>query len=368
MTTTPTHTVGEIAASLGLQALGDADLRVTRLDEPASAGPDSLAMATNPKYAAALSAGQARAAMLWDGADWQALGLAAAICPPRPRHAMSGVTGMFDPAWRAGSGIHPTAHIEDTADVAEDAVIGAFCHIAAGARLGAGAVLGAHVTIGPGARIGAGATLRDGVRILHGVTAGDNLVVQPGAVIGADGFSFVTPEPSNAETVRASLGTDTQGAEPDQAWARIHSLGGVVIGDNVEIGANTCIDAGTIRATRIGSGTKIDNLCQIGHNVVTGEDCLICGHAGIAGSTVLGRNVVMGGRAATVDNIVVGDNVVLGANAFVMSNVPAGRAMLGYPATQMSQQIETYKALRRLPRLLRDVAALKKSGSKDPGQ
>ena len=120
-----------------------------------------------------------------------------------------------------------------------------------------------------------------------------------------------------------------------------------------------------MRATRVGSGTKIDNLVQVGHNVVIGTDCLLCAQAAVAGSTAIGNNCVLGGKSGVADNIKIGDNVVIGAASAVLSNVPAGRAMLGYPAVKMDTHVETYKALRRLPRLLREFAELKKTVSKD---
>jgi UDP-3-O-[3-hydroxymyristoyl] glucosamine N-acyltransferase (EC 2.3.1.-) len=130
----------------------------------------------------------------------------------------------------------------------------------------------------------------------------------------------------------------------------------VVIGDDVEIGAGSTVDAGTIRATRVGQGTKVDNLVQIGHNVIVGAHCLLCAQAGVAGSTVIGDRVVVGGKAGIADNLKIGDDVVLGGGSVVLSHVPAGRVMMGYPATKMQLHIESYKALRRLPRLLRDIA------------
>jgi UDP-3-O-[3-hydroxymyristoyl] glucosamine N-acyltransferase len=192
---------------------------------------------------------------------------------------------------------------------------------------------------------------------------GHRFFAQPGVRIGGDGFSFVTPEKSAVEEVRDTLGD--QGSTDAQAWARIHSLGAVQIGDDVEVGANSCIDCGTIRDTVVGSGTKIDNLVQIGHNVVIGQDCMICAQSGIAGSSRLGNNVVLGGHTGVSDNVFIGDRAITGGATVVLSNIPAGRVMLGYPAVKMDTQLELHKAQRRLPRLFRDVAALKSAVFKD---
>ena len=355
------HTVKEIADSIGARAEGDLDLIIARAAEPAHAGPDDLAMASTPKYAEMLAQGHARAAMLWPGADWRALGLQAAILPDRPRYAMSGLTRMLDLGQGFAPGIHPSAVIDPTAILAEGVSIGAMTVIAAGARIGADSVIGPQCFIGMDATLGANAFLREQVSIGARVQIGARFIAQPGVRIGGDGFSFVTPEPSTVENARKTLGD--QGDAKPQAWARIHSLGSVTIGDDVEIGMNSTVDCGTIRDTKIGNGTKLDSQIQIGHNVVVGNDTLICAQVGIAGSSVIGNNVVLGGQSGVSDNIFIGDRVILGAATKALSNVPAGRTMLGYPATQMESQMEIYKALRRLPRLLREVANLRKAVS-----
>jgi UDP-3-O-[3-hydroxymyristoyl] glucosamine N-acyltransferase len=325
-------TIGTLATALRAEKAGDTTLIVKALSEPAQAGPDDLALAMSPKYAEALAKGRAQAAVLWAGADWQALGLKAAIFVGRPRLAMAGLTQSFDDFGGVSPGIHPTAVIDPSAIIGPRARIGAL------------------VTIGADVRIGSDALIHPGVSIGHDVFIGDRFIAQSGAVIGGDGFSFVTAEPSAVEQVRSSLGE--RGEAEVQPWHRIHSLGGVIIGDDVEIGANSCVDRGTIRATKIGEGTKLDNLVQVGHNVQIGRHCLLCGQVGIAGSTVIGDHVVLGGQAGVVDNLKVGDRVVVAAGALVLSNVPEGRAMMGNPATEMQSQIASYKALRRLPRLL----------------
>jgi len=133
---------------------------------------------------------------------------------------------------------------------------------------------------------------------------------------------------------------------------RINSLGAVRVGDDVEVGANSCIDRGTVADTVVGDGTKIDNQVQLGHNVKVGAACLICGQVGVGGSTVIGDRVVLGGRAAIADHLTVGANSVITGNSGVASNVPPGRIMMGYPAVRMDQNVDIYKALRRLPRLM----------------
>ncbi len=358
-----TFTLAEIAAALGVDAQGDGSLIITRVAEPASASDADLALAMKPEFADQISAGAAQAALLWQGADWQSYGLKGAILMDRPRYGMSKLSAMMDAGQGYAPGIHPTAIIDPTAQIGADASVGPFSIIGAGSVIGDNAVIASHVTIAPRVSIGADALIHPGVRIMADTRIGDRVILHGNVVIGGDGFSFVTPEKSAVEQVRDTLG-DSSGTRA-QAWARIHSLGGVEIGDDVEVGANSTIDQGSVRATRVGSGTKIDNLVQVGHNVVIGTNCLLCAQAAVAGSTVIGNNCVLGGKSGVADNIKIGDNVVIGAASAVLSNVPAGRAMLGYPAVKMDTHVETYKALRRLPRLLREFAELKKTVSKD---
>lgn len=352
------HTIAEIAAAIGAECAGETGLTITRVAEPEQAGPTDLALAVNPRYADGLARGQARAAMLWPGADWQALGLKAAIFAPRGRLAMAGLTALMDPGPQIALGIHPLSVIDPSAEIGADAAIGPFVTIGAGVTLGTGARVASHVSIAEGATIGRDALILQGARIGARVTIGDRFICQPGAVIGADGFSFVTPEKSGVEEIRETLGQ--RESIRAQAWARIHSIGAVTIGNDVEIGANACIDRGTIRDTVIGSGTKLDNLVHIGHNVQIGEDCLLCGQVGIAGSARIGNRVVMGGQCGVNDNIFVGDDVICGGATKVFTNAPAGRVLLGYPAVKMETHVEMQKALRRLPRLAAKVADLEK--------
>ena len=350
------HRIGDIALALGAEAAGDLDLVITHAAEPAAAGPDDLAMAVDPKFAEGLATGQAQAAMLWPGADWQGLGLKAAIFAPRGRLMMAGLTRLLDFGPDIAPGVHPSCVVAEDAVLGDGASVGPFVSIGAGARIGARARIAAHVSIGAGAVIGPDALILEGARIGERVRIGERFICQPGAVIGGDGFSFVTPERSGVEEIRATLGR--RGEIIPQRWVRIHSLGAVRIGDDVEIGANTCVDRGTIRDTEIGHGTKIDNLVQIGHNVVLGEDCLICAQSGIAGSTRIGNRVVLAGQSGVADNIFIGDDVIAGGGSVIQTNQPAGRVLLGYPAIKMDSQIAITKAVRRLPRLAARVAEL----------
>ena len=243
------YTISELAKALEAQAVGDTSLTIHRLSEPGSAGPGDLALASNRKYAEALADGTAEAAMLWADADWQALGRKAAILPERPRYALSYLTRVMDQGQGFAPGIHPSAIIDSSAVIGENVSIGPGTIIAAKAEIGAGSVIGPMCVVGWQAVLGQDTYLREHVSIGARVRIGDRFHAHPGVRIGGDGFSFVTPEKSGAEAVRETLGG--QGHTKDQHWSRIASLGGVEIGDDVELGANSVIDNGTIRATRV---------------------------------------------------------------------------------------------------------------------
>jgi len=349
------HKLSDIAAALGTHVLGAADLLVTRPSEPASARAGDLALAMSPAYADALAASDAQAAIVWEGCDWQSLGLKAAIAVPRARLAMAHLTQAFDDA-HVPHGIHSSAVIDPSAQLGDNISIGPFVVVGRNVRIGSGCVIGAHSSIADGAVLAGDTQLFDGVRIGRNVQIGARVILQPNVVIGADGFSFVTAGPSNEERALGTMGRTPLAPPPDAVRHRIHSLGSVVIGDDVEVGANATIDAGTIRPTRIGRGTKIDNLVQVGHNVVLGEDCVLCAQAAVAGSANIGDRTVMGGKSGIRDNVTIGSDVVLGGGAIVLGHVASGSFMMGYPAQDMPAHRAQIKGLRRLPQLLRDIA------------
>jgi UDP-3-O-[3-hydroxymyristoyl] glucosamine N-acyltransferase len=359
------YSIAEIAAAIGAEAVGDVTLTVTGAAEPAAAGPDELALAMTPAYGAALREGRALAAVVWPGADWRDLGLRGAILVPRGRLAMARLSAYLDVGQVWPAGVHASAVVDPSVRLGGGVSVGPCAVIGAQAEIGEGVRIAEHVSVAAGAVIGAGVTLLAGVRIGRRVRIGAGTLVHPNAVIGADGFSFVTERPSHVETARRELGEGiVPEAGTDATWHRIHSLGSVVIGENVEIGALTAIDAGTIRPTVVGQGTKIDNLVHIGHNCVIGKDCLIAGQSGIAGSVRIGDRTVLGGKAGVGDNLTIGADAVIGGACNIMANVPAGRVMMAMPAMPIGQQVESYKALRRLPRIIRDITAGDKAVSK----
>ena len=360
-----TISLADIAEHIGGRCEGDGSIIVSGLSEPATATADQLAVAMDPRFLPALAEGQAIAAVLPEGQEWQALGLRGAIFVGRPRLAMAKLTSAFRNSTKVTAVVHTTAVIDPAAQIGQNCTIAAHVVIEAGAVIGDNATIGPGTWIGPGVQIGGDAQIAANVSICPGVAIGDAFVCHPGVTLGGDGFSFVTAGKSAVETVRETLGE--AGETEPQSWIKIHSLGGVHIGDRVEVGANSSVDAGTIRPTRIGDGTKLDALVQVGHNAVVGRNCLLCAHVAVGGSAIVGDNSVLGGQVGVADNITLGDGVIAGGATKILSNVPAGRALLGYPAMKIETHVETYKALRRLPKLFSRVAGLEKA-SKDRGQ
>lgn len=352
-----TLTLGDIARATGLELVGDSTMPIARPAEPQAAEAGDLALAMNERYRDALIASPVRAAVVWNGADIAELGLEGALYAPKARVALAGITNQFQHSVDIEPGIHPTAHIDPSAGVGTSASVGPFAVIGPHVDIGENARIGAHVSVGADARIGANALLHPGTRIGARCLIGDNFIAQPGAIIGPDGFSFEPPTRGSVEAVRQTGQVSDSNAS---GFLRIHSLAAVEIGDDVEVGACTTIDRGTIAPTRIGSGTKIDNQVQIGHNVQIGEMCLICAQVGLAGSASVGDRVVLGGKVGVGDHLKIGSDAVCAGGTLVAGNVPERSVMMGIPATTRDQAAKQVIALRRLPRVLDQIAEIRK--------
>lgn len=351
-------TVSELAEALGARFEGDASLRLCAVRHPADAGEADIAFASSDDFLALLEKGAARVALVAEGADWRAHSLEAAIIADRPRYALSHVSAAFAVPEPAHPGVHPMAVLEEGAVLGEGVSIGPFVHIGAGAHIGDRSVLLSHVSIGASAQIGAGALIHPGVKIGSRVRIGARAILHQNAVIGADGFSFVTPQIGAVEEAKAGSGNATKAQ--NLGLARIHSLAAVKLGDDVEIGACTTIDRGTLRDTSIGDRVKIDNQVQIGHNVSIGSDCMLCAQVGIAGSAEIGSRVVLAGKVGVADHVKIGSDVLIGAASAVASNVQDRSIMMGVPAVPRAEAVRMVMASRRLPKLFQTVDALKK--------
>ncbi|MDR2677738.1 MAG: UDP-3-O-(3-hydroxymyristoyl)glucosamine N-acyltransferase [Puniceicoccales bacterium] len=243
------------------------------------------------------------------------------------------------------TGIHPTAIVDAAAKIASTAHIGPFAVIEANVFVGAGVHVGAHCFIGRGCHIGDNTCLNPRVTLYPNCQVGENVIIHSGAVIGSDGFGY--------ETI-------------DGTHHKLPHIGCVIIEDNVEIGANTTIDRARFAETRVGSGTKIDNLVQIAHNVRVGGDCLIVSQVGIAGSSTLGHHVVLAGQAGIAGHVSVGDGAQIAAQCGVPGNVPAGSVLRGTPSMPVNEANRFYVLRKRIPELFKRVGALEKKSPPNP--
>jgi UDP-3-O-[3-hydroxymyristoyl] glucosamine N-acyltransferase len=291
-------TLGQLAAQFGCELVGDPGVVVTRVGTLANAAPDAVAFLANSLYRAQLKSTRAAAVILAprdrDGCP------VASLVHAEPYLAYARIAAALHPVESAVPGVHTSAVVAASARVAASAqvdaqaVVGSDCAIADGAVVGAGSVLGANVAIGKGTRIGARVTVLDGVRI------GARCIVHPGAVIGADGFGFA----------------------PDRGtWQKIPQVGSVVIGDDVEIGANTTIDRGAIEDTVIEDGVKLDNLVQIAHNVRIGAHTVMAAMSGVAGSTKVGKRCMIGGGVVMINSLKICDDVMFTFRSVVTRSV-----------------------------------------------
>ncbi|MGB1025954.1 MAG: UDP-3-O-(3-hydroxymyristoyl)glucosamine N-acyltransferase, partial [Rhodospirillaceae bacterium] len=218
-------------------------------------------------------------------------------------------------------------------------------------------VIGPNGHVGARTSIGPDGLLHAGVKIGDDVQIGARVILHFNACIGPDGFSFVTPELGSVESAKASGRVDAL----TTSLTRIHSLGSVELGDDVEIGANSTIDRGTLDNTRIGHGTKLDDLVMVGHNCQIGENCLLCGQVGLAGSVEVGNRVVLAGCVGVADHRKIGDDSIVGMRSGVGTDIPPRSVYVGYPAQPRSDWLKQILNLKRLGRLYKDVADLKKA-------
>ncbi len=337
--------------------IGDGGLLVRHLKHPRDAQTkEDLVLLMDPKLVDELHAADVVTAILSKKSEHLASRFKASIIVERPRLAMARLTNLFLPHWPQAEAIHPSAVIEDGAIIGAGTRIGAHVYIAAGAVIGERCLILPQVYIGPNAHIGSDAVIFAGTRIGHDIIIGDRVIIHYNASIGADGFSFVTPEAGSVETAKSGGGSAV--TAHNTHLLRIASLGAVVIGDDVEIGANTAIDRGTVTSTRIGNGTKIDNHVQIGHNVVVGENCLICGRVGIAGSAVVGDRVVLGGATGIADHVHIGNDAIAMGMSGIAGNVASGTIVGGTPAVPRDKMMENVMNIGRLGRALKRIETL----------
>ncbi|KVD74690.1 UDP-3-O-(3-hydroxymyristoyl)glucosamine N-acyltransferase [Burkholderia sp. ABCPW 14] len=344
-------TLEALVARFGGEIVGDGRREVGGLAPLDQAGPQQLAFLANPKYLAQVETTRA-AAVLIAPRDLEKLGAAANgrhfIVTPNPYAYFARVAQMFIDlaAPQRAAGVHPSATIDPAAQVAASAVIGPHVTVEAGAVIGERVQLDANAFVGRGTRIGDDSHLYPNVTIYHGCTLGPRVIVHSGAVIGSDGFGFA---PDFVGEGDARTG----------AWVKIPQVGGVKVGPDVEIGANTTIDRGAMADTVIEECVKIDNLVQIGHNCRIGAYTVIAGCAGIAGSTTIGRHCMIGGAVGIAGHVTLGDDVIVTAKSGVSKSLPkAGIYTSAFPAVEHGDWNRSAALVRNLDKLRDRIKAL----------
>ena len=334
-------TVGELAKHLDAEVVGDSGGTVKAAAPLESAQEEEVSFLARRKYLPYLDGTRATAvivgrnlgkleerprdtALLWVEDAHRALAQTLAILyPTKPRKPEVAATAILGPGVELGKGV----------------TIGPYTVVGAGSRLADGARIGSHCVVGENCEIGPGTELKDQVCLYTDTRIGARCIVHSGARLGVDGFGYVFGEGGHQ---------------------KVPQVGRCVIEDDVEIGANTCIDRGSVGETRIGAGTKIDNLVHIAHNVQVGRDCIIVAQVGIAGSTTIGHGVALAGQVGIIGHLTIGDGARIAAQAGVSHDVPAGETWFGYPARQRTQVMRANAAVLKLPELLRRVQQIER--------
>lgn len=336
-------TLGEIAARLGADLVGgspDAEIRGVAGIEHAAA--DQITFIANPKYASLARTTQAAAILVEP--EFPAPEGVATLRIRNCYRAFAEVISYFYQAPRYAPGIHPTAVVDETAVVGDRAHVGAYVVVGAGVRIGADAVLLPHAVVYEGASIGDRFFAHSGAVVREFCRLGDDVTLQNGAVIGADGFGY---------------------AKDATGWVKIVQSGSTVLADRVEVQANACVDRASIGETRIGAGSKIDNLVQVGHGSTVGEHTLLCAQVGLAGSTEVGDRVILAGQVGVAGHCKVGDGAVATAQSGIPNDVAPGAVVSGYPAMENRAWLRSVAAFTRLPEMVRELRSMRKA---DTGQ
>jgi UDP-3-O-[3-hydroxymyristoyl] glucosamine N-acyltransferase len=327
-------TLEEIASSLGCSYEGDGSTPIKGVAGIREAKKGDMTFLANPKYHKELAGTSASAVVAAPGVDTGGL---AVIRADNPYYAFSLVVRMFAPDREIVPGIHPGAVVGEGAVIGEGASVYPNAFVEKGARIGAHTVIYPGVYIGEGSSVGEDCIIYPNVVIRDGVRIGDRVIIHGGTVVGADGFGYATEK---------------------GVHHKIPQIGGVVIEDDVELGANVTVDRGALGDTVIKRGSKIDNLVMIAHNVVIGEGSIIVAQAGISGSTVLGHHVVLAGQVGLVGHLNIGDGVQVGAKSGVSRDLDAWQAYSGIPAIPHKEWLRVQAVLPRLPELKKQLAEL----------
>jgi UDP-3-O-[3-hydroxymyristoyl] glucosamine N-acyltransferase len=325
---------------------GAADLEITGAAGLDIAGEGQITFLANPKYTPQIKQTRAAAIFLRENEQIERADIAV-LRSKDPYLAYTRALRLFHPEQKRAAFIHPSAIIDETAKIAPDVFIGANSVIGANCRIESGVQILPNVTVYENVRIGKDSVIHSGVSIREDTEIGERVVIYNNAVIGTDGFGYAKDE--------------------NRAWLKIPQTGRVVIEDDVEIGAGSCIDCASVGETRIKRGAKIDNLVQIGHSCTIDEDALICAQTGLAGSSVIGKRVILAGQVGIAGHLKVGDDVVITAKSATSHDVEPGKMLSGIPAFDNREWLRSIAAFRRLGEIARKVRELEKRLTKMVG-
>ena len=326
-----TYTIQEINQVLKGEIVGNTNTLITAPEQLEEAKETEISFIGNKKYEKFWSDSKACVAIVNLDISIEPGVNRAFIKVSNADLAMSQVLEMFAPPMPVFAvNIHPTAVVDASATIGDQTKIGAFAYIGPNVIIGENVIIYPNVTILDESTIGNHTTIWSGTVIRERCHIGSHCIVHPNATIGADGFGFRP--------------------DPERGLVKIPQIGNVIIGNGVEIGANSCVDRGKFSSTIVGDGCKIDNLVQIGHNSKLGKFCIMAGNSGLAGSVTLGNGVIIGGSASIKDHTVIGDGAIVGAGSGVTGDIPAGKTMLGYPAVEARDALKQWAILKRLVR------------------
>jgi len=335
-------TLGDIAAHLGGELIGDPGLPITRIGPLEGASPSTISFLSNPKYQSQLASSQAGCVIVGPAMRAAAAARGAALVVPDAYLGFARLTQWWAARIRPAAtvGVHASAVVDPSASIASGASVGPFVVIEAEAVIGEGAVIGAHCFVGRGASVGRATRFSAHVTLGYGCHIGERGIVHGGVVIGADGFGF---------------------APSAEGAVKIEQLGGVHIGNDVEIGANTCIDRGALEDTVLEDGVKLDNLVQIGHNVRVGAHTAMAGCVGVAGSAVIGSRCFLGGGAIVLGHLKLADGVNISAASVVTRSIHQAGTYSGvFPIDDNASWEKNAATLRNLHALRERLRALEK--------
>ena len=334
--------IQELAAKPGATVDAEADLEISGVGTIQGAGPCDVTFLANERYENQLATSQAGAVFISPEFDGECAPIALRLA--NPYLAFARAIDLFYAAPPLPVGVHPTAVLGEDVQLGDGVAIGAYVVIGDHVRIGDGTVIHPHVVVYAGAEIGPECLLHSQCTIREHVQLGGGVIIQNGAIIGADGFGFAP--------------------RGDGSYEKMTQAGTVELADDVEVQANACIDRATVGTTSVGRGTRIDNLVQIGHGCHLGEDGLVCGQTGLAGSTELGDRVIMGGMAASAGHCRIGDDVIMAAKSGASSDVLEPGVHGGAPSMPMKQWLQVRVRYAQLPELARTLKQLGKRVTK----